>query len=55
MGQWVGVRPVGSNIVPQVLQTFAAIAADRAIEPSSLKKYLGVKIITIYLDVKIYE
>jgi hypothetical protein len=55
MGQPAGVLPVGSNIVPQVSQTFAAIAADGAIEPSSLKKYLGVKIITIYLDVKIYE
>jgi len=55
MGQWAGVLPVGSNIVPQVSQTFAAIAAVRAIESSSLKKYLGVKIMAIYLDVKIYE
>jgi len=55
MGQWTGVLPVGSNIVPQVSQTFAAIVGDRVIEPSSPKKYLGVKIIIIYLDVKIYE
>jgi len=53
MGHRAGVPPLGSNIVPHVSQILAVTAAGRGIEPLLLKKYLGVKIITVYLDVKI--